>query len=95
MGGRGTFGSVIMGAAIGFGAGAPFMTNGNTGLIVGLALMPIMGPLAFELSSNGKAREMKAQLGVASLRLSPYVAPPSSSRSTLRLPTTYGFVGTF
>lgn len=95
MGGRGTFGSVLLGAAIGFGAGAPFMANSNAGLIVGLALMPIMGPLAFEFSSGAKAREMQMQLG--SLRLSPYVAPPSSgrSRSTLRLPATYGFVGSF
>lgn len=93
MGGRGTFGSVLLGAAIGFGAGAPFMANSNAGLIVGLALMPIMGPLAFEFSSGAKAREMQMHLG--SLRLSPYIAPPSSSRSTLRLPATYGFVGTF
>lgn len=93
MGGRGTFGSVLLGATLGFGVGAPFMANGNTGLIVGLALMPIMGPLAFEFSSSGRAREMQLQLG--NLQLSPYVAPPSSTRSALRLPTTYGFVGTF
>lgn len=94
MGGRGTFGSVLLGATLGFGIGAPFMTHGNTGLIIGLALMPIMGPLAFEFSSSGKSRAMKLQLG--SLQLSPYLA--ASTRSThgaLRLPTTYGFAGVF
>lgn len=88
MGGRGKLSTTFYGAMLGFGAGAPLMSQGNLGLAVGVIMMPIMAPLFFEMNSQAQSEEMKGHL--ASHTVVPFAAPVAYGKGS-----TLGFVGTF
>ena len=69
MGGRGSLGSAFMGALIPLGvAGSLTTVDPIVALAIGVALMPFISPLTYELSSNARSREMKAQLGTTAFQ---------------------------
>ena len=88
MGGRGKLSTTFYGAMMGFGAGAPFIAQGNLGLAVGVIMMPIMAPIFFELNSQMLSVEMKGRL--ASHTVTPFAAPVAYGKGS-----TFGFVGSF
>jgi hypothetical protein len=74
LGGRGNFGTTMLVGLLGFTATAPFVSmNPTAAMGISLALMPILCPLGYELSSNNRATEMKTALHVSNLM--PGLAP--------------------
>jgi hypothetical protein len=68
LGGRGNFGTTMLVGLLGFTATAPFVSMSPTAAMgISLALMPILCPLGYELSSNNRATEMKTALHVSNL----------------------------
>lgn len=68
LGGRGNFGTTMLVGLLGFTATAPFVSMSPTAAMgLSLALMPILCPLGYELSSNNRSKEMKAELHVSNL----------------------------
>ena len=88
MGGRGTFSAAFYGALAGMAVGSTVSgTNPTLGLALGVALMPLTAPLCFEISSNFRAREMKATVGLTSLV--PVVVPLANREGV------FGVIGGF
>jgi hypothetical protein len=74
MGGKGTFLATLTIGLLGFTATTPLsIENPNLALVISFAVMPILAPIGFELSSSVRSREMRAQLGIG--KLTPMVVP--------------------
>jgi hypothetical protein len=76
LGGRGSVGAAFGGAGIALAVGTTFTLGFDAdanGLAVGIAMMPVTASLAYELTSDRRAGDMRRQLGITALE--PKVTP--------------------
>jgi hypothetical protein len=76
LGGRGSVGASFGGTGIALAVGTAFTLGVDAdanGLAVGMAMMPVTASLAYELTSDKRARDMRRQLGIAAVE--PKVTP--------------------